>query len=256
MAIYRSLSNGNHLVWKGWEIYVGGSREVTDDYGCPAWESRIWLQPPSGELTMVSGISREQARAIYRRVTGVAFSGVDTLGHDDPHPAEKLSVDDIVEYETAQGRGLIASSRCDEHWQKFETLAIEDPAACLALFDSNGRYLDTATGFWVSLHAEYLNRDTGSWGRAHEPSELDEFMAEHGVAAYRMGDVYEADADRDAIPDCELDKWFVSLWSDSPYSKQFGELPLTDTEGEALELAKNLAKEVLARQGNLITNTA
>lgn len=87
-AIYQGLSRGNKLLWNGWEIYLGSSRETTDDLGQPAWEPRVWISHPSKEVAMLSGISRATARAVYLHITGAPFAGDDGLGDNPPHAAE------------------------------------------------------------------------------------------------------------------------------------------------------------------------
>jgi hypothetical protein len=86
--LYDRLCVGNVSRWREWSVQVGASREVTDDYGQPAWESRIWVYSPDGELAMFSGIYKSTAREIYRHIVGCAYVGPCTLGDDPPHPAE------------------------------------------------------------------------------------------------------------------------------------------------------------------------
>ncbi|WP_201447389.1 hypothetical protein [Burkholderia gladioli] len=167
MIIYECLSRGSRLGYAGWTITVGGSLEVTGDYGEPAWESRIWLKVPSSDtLEEYCGIDRDMARKLYRRITGVDFAGVDTLGIDHPHPAEGCSHAELIDYLEENGRlPLIASQESGQHWDAFVKLSVADPAACLALFDENGRYRDAETGFWASRKCERFDDETGNWYR-------------------------------------------------------------------------------------------
>lgn len=91
-AIYDGLVRGNHMLWNGWKVEVGGNREITDDYGMPAWEPRIWVEESTGKpLVMFSGISKSTARSIYTHITGKSSKGIeDGLGQDRPHPAENI----------------------------------------------------------------------------------------------------------------------------------------------------------------------
>lgn len=100
-AIHEGLTRGNHLYWNDWQIYRGENEEITDDYGCPAWGAHVWLQSPDGTLTRFDGVSKYTARMLYEEIAGEPFAGVDNLGHDFPHPAEKRPW-----YVTGEGSGL------------------------------------------------------------------------------------------------------------------------------------------------------
>lgn len=89
-SIFDALVKGNTILWQGWEIEVGGTREVTDDYGCPAWEARIWVESPLKTYGEFSGVCKATARALYVHIVGHPFEGECTLGDDPPHPAEYL----------------------------------------------------------------------------------------------------------------------------------------------------------------------
>ncbi|MBA9859167.1 hypothetical protein [Ralstonia insidiosa] len=89
-SIYDAIEKGNTILWQGWEIEVGGSREVTDDYGCPAWEARIWVESPEKSYAEFSDVCKDTARALYKHIVGHPFEGECTLGDDPPHPAEYL----------------------------------------------------------------------------------------------------------------------------------------------------------------------
>lgn len=171
MIIYQCLERGNQLWHDGWKVIVGGSREVTGDFGEPSWESRIWIETPNGELLEDSGISRRIARRIYERIAGHPFAGVDTLGQDGPHPAERISHGDMLDYLEREGRRLLAADDSGPLWDAFVTLSVEDPSACLARFDDNGRYLDAHTGFWVSLHSERYDERRGEWYRRFDATD-------------------------------------------------------------------------------------
>lgn len=169
MAIYRCLEMGNILRHAGWKVTVGGSREVTGDYGEPAWESRIWVSPPVGKLIEFSGVSKSLARKIYATIAGAEFLGVDTLGFDDPHDAENISYSQMMDWMEMKKRvPLITSHESGDLWDAFQMLSVEDPAACFALFDSHGRYLDKETGFWASLRCERYDDKDAEWFRYYE----------------------------------------------------------------------------------------
>lgn len=170
MIIHDCLSRGSRLCYCDWTITVGGSREVTGDYGEPAWESRIWLRVPDADaLEEYSGISRDMARKLYRRITGEDFEGVDTLGIDDPHPAEGYSYTDVLHYLEMEGRlSLIVSEDRGPHWDAFARLSVSEPAACAALFDNLGRYRNEETGFWASRRCERFDAKTGEWYRGQD----------------------------------------------------------------------------------------
>jgi hypothetical protein len=169
MIIHECLSRGSRLCYGEWTITVGGSREVTGDYGEPAWESRIWLRVPGAEaLEEYSGVTRGMARKLYRRIIGADFRGVDTLGIEDPHPAERYSYSEVCNYLEMEGRlPLIASDERGPHWDAFVKLSMDDPDSCLALFDERGRHRDPSTGFWASRQCERYDEDTATWYRRH-----------------------------------------------------------------------------------------
>lgn len=88
-SIHDCLDKGNTVQYISWKIEVGGCREVTGDYGEPAFESRIWVSNANDKTpVMFSGRSKQTARKIYKHIMGSQFDGVDTLGEDAPHPAE------------------------------------------------------------------------------------------------------------------------------------------------------------------------
>jgi len=87
LAIYTCITRSNKLVWQGWTVFLGGSREVTDDFGMPAWERRVWVCSPAGEVELFGAKTKETARAIYRHIVGKDFDGDDQLGFDPLHPA-------------------------------------------------------------------------------------------------------------------------------------------------------------------------
>ena len=199
LGIFECMSRSNILLWRGWNIEVGGSYETQDDYGCPCFEERIWVQSPVGgaELMMFGGVSKTTARMIYTHMAGSSFDGVDTLGFDRLHPdggvpswaiREDGSVDvDALNGDRpggGEGRGKRAAGEDEnaagggcgytcspEHHDAMEAhqaLANTDRAAWLARFDTNGRYFDVLTGFWASLDGEFRVRETGEWVPAYE----------------------------------------------------------------------------------------
>lgn len=99
MCIYDCMIKGNLLAYGDWAVVVGGSREVTETEGKPAYEARIWLSPPRGELIEFSSITRTCARDIYATIMGEPFNGVDTLG-DDPQspPMARIPFIDYKDY--------------------------------------------------------------------------------------------------------------------------------------------------------------
>lgn len=87
-SIYDALAKRNTITWHGWEIEVGGNRETTDDYGCPAWEARIWVESPQKTYAEFNGVCRDTARELYVHLVGHPFEGDCKLGDDPPHAAE------------------------------------------------------------------------------------------------------------------------------------------------------------------------
>ncbi|TXH00044.1 MAG: hypothetical protein E6R08_01005 [Nevskiaceae bacterium] len=87
-ALYDCMSRGNVAHWAGWKVTVGGTREVTDGFGMPAFEERVWLAKDNEHVTMLSGVTKETARNLYAEIEGHEFSGPCDLGEDPPHPAE------------------------------------------------------------------------------------------------------------------------------------------------------------------------
>jgi hypothetical protein len=85
-TIYTSLVNGNTLVFGTSKVIVGGRREVTDDYGLPAFERRVWVSCEKKPIKLLSGITKATARAAYEEIVGSSFTGVCTLGRDPLHP--------------------------------------------------------------------------------------------------------------------------------------------------------------------------
>lgn len=170
MAIYDALCRGSQLCYLDWVITVGGSREVTGDYGESAWEARVWLRVPSAEaLEEYSGITRSLARTLFRRIVGRDFEFVDTLGIDSPHPAEGYSLVEVLDHLEREGRlQLVASEEQGPRWEAFAKLSVEDPPACLALFDRHGRYRELQSGFWASLRCERYDEATDRWYRRVE----------------------------------------------------------------------------------------
>ncbi len=90
MAIYECLSRDNTLLFNGWTIHVGGGREITDDYGMPAWEVRVVAESPKKALTEFSDINKDTAHKLYKHIIGRPYDQVCALGNDPPHPAEKI----------------------------------------------------------------------------------------------------------------------------------------------------------------------
>jgi len=64
-----------------------------------------------------------------------------------------------------------------------------------------------------------------------------EIREKHGIAVYLVRDVYKTEVDGTPIPESELNKWFVSTLSDSPYACKVAEIPLAASEAEAWNLA-------------------
>lgn len=84
-AIYQCLLRGNKVLWNGWEVYLGSSRRITNDLGKPIWEPRVWITSPKKDVKMLSGISIDTARAIYRHIKGEPYAGDDGLDDDLSH---------------------------------------------------------------------------------------------------------------------------------------------------------------------------
>lgn len=87
-AIYECLTCKNRLLWNGWEVQVGEADEITDGYGLPAWEHLVCVVAPDKATEAFSGLWKHTARSIYQHMTGRAFEGDDTLGHDPRHRYE------------------------------------------------------------------------------------------------------------------------------------------------------------------------
>ncbi|AJW47708.1 hypothetical protein TK49_23700 (plasmid) [Ralstonia mannitolilytica] len=62
-------------------------------------------------------------------------------------------------------------------------------------------------------------------------------LCEQGVAVYQVGNLFETDSNGIPIPECDRDKWFVSVLADSPLVAKVEAIPLSSTEAEAWELA-------------------
>lgn len=88
LMIYTCLKNRNILLCRGWAVEAGIDREYDDDFGQPCWGGSIELASPDGAVTEWVCIDKDNARAVYAKVTGHSFTGHDTLGYDAPHPAE------------------------------------------------------------------------------------------------------------------------------------------------------------------------
>lgn len=201
LAVFECMSRSNILLWQGWNIEVGGSYETQDDYGCPCFEERIWVQSPveGADLRMFGGVSKHTARRIYAHMAGSKFDGVDTLGYDLPHPCEgvpswAVREDGSVDVDALNGGrpgggeargqraagddenaggggcGYKCSAEHDDAMDAHHALAETDRAAWLARFDANGRYFDAQTGFWASLNGEFRVSETGLWVAAYDPT--------------------------------------------------------------------------------------
>jgi hypothetical protein len=89
--IYECLCLQNTIIWNGWKVVVHEADEVTDDYGQPAWESRIEVINSKKESVDFSGIKKETARIVYTHITGLSTDArVDGIGYDKPHPLEGI----------------------------------------------------------------------------------------------------------------------------------------------------------------------
>ncbi|MBN3761284.1 hypothetical protein [Burkholderia sp. Ac-20365] len=181
LAIYECMARSNVLVWQGWEISVGEVHETTDDYGCPAFESRIHVRAPGlVRGREFEGATRATARALYLHMAGCQFEGEDLLGEDEPHPAEGGALSGYQRYaddecepggaETAgrRGCGYVCSAKHPAAMEQFRQLAAADRSAWEAAFDVHGRYYDSVSGFWASRAAELRVAETGDWVPAYE----------------------------------------------------------------------------------------
>lgn len=89
-VIYESLLRKNTLLFNGWVVDVGRGREITDDYGMPAWEEVVIAESPQKSLTEFSGVNKNTAHKLYQHIIGRPYDQVCTLGNDPPHPAENI----------------------------------------------------------------------------------------------------------------------------------------------------------------------
>lgn len=87
-ALYEGLRRGNRLYWRGWQVSLDAPRELTDDFGQPTWGKEIRVMSPGGETTLFRFLGKEDAREIYRHMTGENYDGDDGMGVDPPHSAE------------------------------------------------------------------------------------------------------------------------------------------------------------------------
>lgn len=72
-------------------------------------------------------------------------------------------------------------------------------------------------------------------------------LIEHGIAIYRVGDVYDEDQNGMPIPPSEKAKWFVSARIDSPLAATVQDIPDADTEDEAWALAAEHLRAALGK---------
>jgi hypothetical protein len=63
-AIYSALLNLRTVIWQGWEIVATVPRDLTDEFGMPIAESRVWVVSPKGTLRMFRGLSHAIVRDI------------------------------------------------------------------------------------------------------------------------------------------------------------------------------------------------
>lgn len=66
-----------------------------------------------------------------------------------------------------------------------------------------------------------------------------DLCARHGIAIYRVGEVYDTDQAGQPIPDAEKEKWFVSAPVGMFQPGEIEAIPLSDTEEAAEALAVN-----------------
>lgn len=90
LTIYQRLSVDNFIFWNGWSIWNGPAGEMEDDYLQPIWDSPVYVQHQGCECKEFAPLSKQLARYIYERLTGLVAPDPETdgLGYDPPHPAE------------------------------------------------------------------------------------------------------------------------------------------------------------------------
>jgi hypothetical protein len=244
-TIYECLDRGNNVLWHGWEIQVGSSRVVVDDFGQDTWESRIWVESPDKAFSEFSGISKRTARALYEYVTGHAFAGEDTLGYDRPHPAEGVPWWMINEDGSVDEPNLAAHvhdkdcsviipfgltyDTVSEGRREFLQLASADRTAWLGQFDEDGRYLARDTGFWASLNGECYDPATHTWESAYDDDSISsEYRDLEPGEALEIGDEYLVDGAWKALTEKEYAEWVTACshyWPDegmAPFRRPLG----------------------------------
>ena len=100
-AIHEAVEKKNVLRWEGWTVTAGPQDFSTDDYGLDQYIQPLIAKHESGEHALslwMAGHPKDRAREAYRRITGSAFAGDDTLGIDDRHWCEPS----ICEFDDAQ----------------------------------------------------------------------------------------------------------------------------------------------------------
>lgn len=89
-VIFDAVEKGNKLSWGEWTIKASTSRELTDDYGLPAWDRvvTIFRNGESQASLEICGRPRHRALEIYKLITGETFTGDDGIERDSPHRYE------------------------------------------------------------------------------------------------------------------------------------------------------------------------
>lgn len=88
--IYDHLHAGNRVTWNGWVLFGGRPHESTDDFGQPVWRNYFYTRSPDNVISILDGLTKSKARAIFKEMTGHDYAGTNDLGFDRPHPAENV----------------------------------------------------------------------------------------------------------------------------------------------------------------------
>jgi hypothetical protein len=68
-------TRGTRFIGGDWKMFPGALIETVDDYGQDTFERRKWLVTPNGKFIQFDGDLGCIAGAMYRRITGVDYSG-------------------------------------------------------------------------------------------------------------------------------------------------------------------------------------
>jgi len=85
-SIYQAIEVGNTLKWQEWTITSSRPKEITDEYGQPAWERTVTaFDGKGGRVFFEDTTPRARARQIYTLIAGSDYGPKDCLGADRTH---------------------------------------------------------------------------------------------------------------------------------------------------------------------------